>query len=86
MDNNRDAAHSDAIAAKSVSRRARRLQDVLDAYGAPPVIDYLSLDVEGAEGRALSAGQHMRQIANNVPHAAVELTQLFADEPARQVV
>ena len=36
----------------------------------------LSTVHEGHEGRALSAGQHMRQIANNVPHAAVELAQL----------
>ena len=43
----------------------------------------LSTVHEGHEGRALSAGQHMRQIANNVPHAAVELAQLCLPESQR---
>ena len=33
----------------------RRLEEVLIDYNAPKIIDYLSLDVEGAESRVLSA-------------------------------
>ncbi|MFL4976552.1 MAG: FkbM family methyltransferase [Microvirga sp.] len=39
---------------KITRMRSRSLADILDAVEAPPKIDYLSLDVEGAEHRILS--------------------------------
>ena len=38
---------------RMLTLQARRLQDVLDEHRAPAVIDFLSLDVEGAEWRIL---------------------------------
>ncbi len=38
---------------RMLTLETRRLQDVLDAHRAPSVIDFLSLDVEGAEWRIL---------------------------------
>lgn len=32
-----------------ITMKTRRLEDILDEHGAPPVIDYLSLDIEGGE-------------------------------------
>ena len=39
----------------TVEKQMVVLSDVLDKYKAPPIIDYLSLDVEGAELRILKA-------------------------------
>ncbi len=56
-DNNQDV-RADALndaheAGRIVTCQARPLADILDECGAPPVIDYFSLDVEGAEERVL---------------------------------
>jgi len=40
-------------AGKTIKIKTKALVDVLDANDAPPVIDYLSIDVEGAEDRVL---------------------------------
>jgi FkbM family methyltransferase len=41
--------------------QARTLQSILDASGAPPAVDLLSLDVEGAEIEVLRGVDHSRQ-------------------------
>jgi len=43
------SAHTSAIAVAPVVKPARTIQSVLREYGAPPVIDYWSLDTEGSE-------------------------------------
>ncbi|MEY2878414.1 MAG: hypothetical protein RLZZ15_794 [Verrucomicrobiota bacterium] len=40
-------------AAMKTTVHARTLREILEAHGAPPVIDYLSIDTEGAETRIL---------------------------------
>ncbi len=43
-----------AASEATTPRRTRSLASILHDVGAPPVIDYLSLDVEGAENRVLA--------------------------------
>jgi FkbM family methyltransferase len=52
-DNNRRLRADELETATIVSRRSVTLNEVLDRYNAPSVIDYLSLDVEGAEERVI---------------------------------
>lgn len=54
VDSNTDNGTPKARAG-AITMRTRRLAEVLEEAGAPPVIDYLSLDVEGAESRILGS-------------------------------
>lgn len=52
------ASRSEDVAKARAAGRVQRvaalpLEQILDEYGAPPVIDYFSLDVEGSETRVL---------------------------------
>jgi len=43
-----------------ITMQTRRLEDILDEYNAPPVIDYLSLDIEGGEAAIIESFQFDR--------------------------
>jgi hypothetical protein len=51
--------HMDHLSTKKtrshLTMKSRRFEEVLESVGAPRVIDYLSLDVEGAENEVLSS-------------------------------
>ncbi|MDM9622434.1 FkbM family methyltransferase [Rhizobium sp. S96] len=63
------ASFSDGDHFAAVRSKGRRIQvetisldDLLDKYGAPPVIDYMSIDTEGSELAILSAFSFNRKI------------------------
>ena len=53
FDNNRRTRGNELKSAKIISVQTRTLESILDESGAPSVIDYLSLDIEGAEFEAM---------------------------------
>jgi hypothetical protein len=52
-DNNPDTRGEQLILATIIKRYTKTLDYTLDHFNAPKIIDYLSLDIEGAEERAL---------------------------------
>jgi hypothetical protein len=66
------------------------LSDVLDKYGAPSIIDYLSLDTEGSEFRILKAFPFDRYAFrvmtvehNGFPKAMAQLQKLLKSKGYR---
>lgn len=53
-DNNLRTRSDELIRAEVISRQTITLTELLDRYNAPSVIDYFSLDVEGAEERVIN--------------------------------
>jgi FkbM family methyltransferase len=69
----------------SMPRQTRTLASILREVGAPPVIDYLSIDIEGAEGRVLRTfpfDQFMVRLMT-VERPTAELESLLAERGFR---
>uniref|UniRef100_A0A7S1JE63 Methyltransferase FkbM domain-containing protein n=1 Tax=Eutreptiella gymnastica TaxID=73025 RepID=A0A7S1JE63_9EUGL len=60
---------------KVITLQTRTLQEILDTNCAPPVIDYLSLDVEGAEWRVLG----------HFPFSQYQFRLMTVERPTKQL-
>ncbi len=60
--------------------------DILDELGAPRAIDYLSLDVEGAEGRAKAATATFKAACQTWQRKLAVLAESSASRSQRRIV